>query len=235
MALTRNTKPREYYTDSYGTHPIFDINVYGDLGDIVGDLDDIDDGTTYGRVKQDQLNDGHIINGSTLPVGVILMYDGNGIADADTRTEAIGERTGDTISMPGWYVCNGQSGTPDLRNKFIRSESVSGNTGGSDDAVVVSHNHTGSTGGPSINSTGTVSAGHTHYYYHWYGTTPRGLSSNLAANNVSHGYYTGGITANHTHSMQSHTHSFTTSTNGVDGTGKNMPAYYSLIFIKKMS
>jgi hypothetical protein len=67
---------------------------------------------------------------------------------------------GSTSDIPrGWYICDGNNGTPDLRNKFIRGgdSSTVGDTGGSDttDAITPttttngSHNHTASVGSAS--------------------------------------------------------------------------------------
>jgi len=62
-----------------------------------------------------------------LPAGVILMWSGS------------------SATIPyGWYLCDGTNSTPDLRNKFIvgaTSTYAVGATGGSADAVVVSHSH----------------------------------------------------------------------------------------------
>lgn len=68
----------------------------------------------------------------------------------------------------GWALCDGANGTPDLRNRFIVGAGDShtqGDTGGSKDAVVVSHTHTSNTGtsgshshGGNTNNTG----GHSH-------------------------------------------------------------------------
>jgi hypothetical protein len=63
--------------------------------------------------------------------------------------------SGTIASIPsGWFLCNGSNGTPDLRNRFVIGASVDsggqsvttitgGNTktGGSKDAIVVSHSH----------------------------------------------------------------------------------------------
>jgi microcystin-dependent protein len=63
-----------------------------------------------------------------VPSGVILLWSGS------------------VASIPtGWLLCNGSSGTPDLRNRFIVGAGSTynpGNTGGSADATLVSHNHT---------------------------------------------------------------------------------------------
>jgi hypothetical protein len=66
--------------------------------------------------------------GTTIPTGVISLWYGS-----------IG-------SVPtGWYLCDGANGTPDLRDKFVvgagSTYSVAA-TGGSTDAIVVTHNHT---------------------------------------------------------------------------------------------
>ena len=158
-----------------------------------------------------------------IPIGIILMYDGTGIVNVESRSADIGEEDGDTISMPGWKVCNGNGGTPNLLNRFIRCESASGNTGGSDDAVIVQHNHGGATGGMSANNP------HSHNvrgYWDSGGSTnainrdndsssPNDISGAALATNIAH-----------THSIASA---------GESGTGKNKPAYYSLIFIKKVA
>ena len=53
--------------------------------------------------------------------------------------------SGSSSAIPsGWYLCNGSNGTPDLRNRFVvgaGSTYAVGNTGGSADAIVVSHTH----------------------------------------------------------------------------------------------
>ena len=65
---------------------------------------------------------------STVPSGMILLWSGS-----------VG-------SIPvGYYLCDGSNGTPDLRNRFLvgAGDAYAVNaTGGSADAIVVSHNHT---------------------------------------------------------------------------------------------
>ena len=61
------------------------------------------------------------------PIGFIAMFSG-----AWT----------DNVTIPGWYKCDGNNGTINLVDKFVRGGATSGATGGSDDAVVVSHSHT---------------------------------------------------------------------------------------------
>ena len=54
--------------------------------------------------------------------------------------------SGSSATIPtGWLLCDGSSSTPDLRNRFVvgaTSTYAVGATGGSADAIVVSHTHT---------------------------------------------------------------------------------------------
>jgi len=78
--------------------------------------------------------------------------------------------SGSSASIPsGWYLCNGSNSTPDLRDRFVvgaGSTYAVGNTGGSKDAIVVSHTHSATDSGHqhtesigSVNSFGTGSSG----------------------------------------------------------------------------
>jgi hypothetical protein len=74
---------------------------------------------------------------SIIPAGVIMLWSG-----------AVG-------AIPtGWLLCNGTSGTPDLRDRFVVGAGATyavGVAGGTADAIVVNHTHTftGTTGGQS--------------------------------------------------------------------------------------
>jgi hypothetical protein len=160
-----------------------------------------------------------------LPVGTVLMYNGSGIADAGSRSTPLGAEQGDTIDMPGWYVCNGNASTPNLLNRFIRAESASGNTGGSDNQVILDHTH-------------NTNINHGHQL-RTHGGTGNGVANHLAT-------YHGGANA-----MCDHYHQITYSsvytgggtkgsgnpnqTSYPSGSGRNKPAYYSLIFIIRMT
>lgn len=141
------------------------------------------------------------------PIGTVLMYNGTGIANVETRSVQIGDDGGDTISLPGWYVCNGNASTPNLLNKFIRSESASGNTGGEDTHALTEdemppHNHYRD-GDPAI------------WGFLW--NNPNGSYSVSSGN--AWGIQQGKLT----------------STDGGGQAHENKPAYYSLIFIIKMN
>ena len=79
----------------------------------------------------------------SIPSGIIVMWSG-----------AIN-------AVPsGWKLCDGTNGTPNLRDKFIVGAGTTysvGNTGGSADAVVVSHSHTATS-----TFTGSPLGSHTH-------------------------------------------------------------------------
>ena len=143
---------------------------------------------------------------SVLPTGMILLWSGS-----------IG-------SIPaGYLLCDGTSSTPDLRNSFIigAGSTYSVNqTGGSADAIVVSHTHT---------ATSVVTdSGHTH-------TT--GTTGTTYLNDVSggggrtHPASNGGSTSGT--ATTGITVATTNATAGTSGTGANLPPYYALCYIMK--
>ncbi|RBQ30683.1 hypothetical protein CRU92_10945 [Arcobacter sp. FW59] len=182
-------------------------------------------------------------NISSVPEGLISMWSGT-IANIPS----------------GWALCNGQNGTPDLRDRFIVGAGSSYNvgvTGGSKDSIVVSHTHTQA----SHTHTGTVGASGAHT--HTLSITSSGahthtLSIPIAATSPSsaypmQGYYNGktmDITSSssgaHTHtgtaaSSGAHTHTITNNSvapaiasTGSSGTNANLPPYYALAYIMKL-
>jgi microcystin-dependent protein len=132
-----------------------------------------------------------------IPTGVIVMWSGS------------------VASIPtGWVLCDGNNSTPDLRNRFIvgagSTYSVAG-TGGSADAIVVSHTHT------------ATDAGHTH--------------TGVAKVQQTFGYGGGGsvygavFQSNQTSDLG--TANISVSTTGSSGTNANLPPYYALAYIMK--
>jgi hypothetical protein len=107
----------------------------------------------------------------SIPAGLITMWSGS------------------IASIPGgWALCNGASGTPDLRDRFILGAGGTravATTGGSADAIAVAHTHTYSA------TTGNQSADHTHAF----SATTGGQSANH-----SHSGSTDGV-GNHSHSQ----------------------------------
>ena len=129
--------------------------------------------------------------------------------------------SGSTGSVPsGWYLCDGTNGTPDLRNSFIVGAGNTyavGATGGTADAIVVSHTHT---------ATSTVTdPGHVHSY------TQPSLKNNNAAGSIPD--YIATTTANTASATTGITVATTNATAGVSGTGQNLPPYYALAYIQK--
>ena len=124
--------------------------------------------------------------------------------------------SGSSGSIPsGWVICDGTNSTPDLRNRFVvgaGSTYAVGATGGSADAVVVSHTHTASVTDP----------GHTHTisYYPTYGTDGGPGAQGVQSGTTTTSSSTTGI-------------SVSNSTTGVSGTNANLPPYYALCYIMK--
>lgn len=162
--------------------------------------------------------------------------------------------SGTIATIPSnWRTCDGSNGTPDLRNRFIIGASVDATTtgtggsggvtrahtaiestnyvtGGTKDAVVVSHEHGGSTNGE------TNDGEHSHSTV----TAPAGFSTianvfgffsnaqNLGSGNA---VYPATLSVSSTGSAHSHT----ISSVGESGTNKNLPPYYALAFIMRGS
>ena len=149
--------------------------------------------------------------GSNFPSGGIIMWSGT------------------IATIPsGWYLCNGSNSTPDLRNRFVigafsddsgtAKTTVTGSatqTGGTKDAIVVSHTHTATVTDPGHNHTTTIKGqsglgGNGNDF-----TSDAGDTITLTTNSN-----TTGITVSN-------------STEGSSGTNQNLPPYYALAFIMK--
>lgn len=146
---------------------------------------------------------------SFLPLGTIVLWYG---ASNDIPT--------------GWRLCNGTGGTPDLRGMFIVGAGGSyspNNTGGTANAIVVSHTH------PATSS--VTDPGHRH--------TITRTSLQIPSNGLS-GVYPydigGGGTASNAGVADNQTGisvSTTISTTGDSGTNANLPPYYALCYIMR--
>jgi hypothetical protein len=145
-----------------------------------------------------------------IPSGVIVMWSGT-IATIPT----------------GWFLCDGSNSTPDLRNRFIiaanaddggaAKTAVTGSatqSGGTKDAIVVSHTHTATVTDP----------GHSHTYNVFQGDG-EDAGNNVRANDQSG--RTGSVSTAVTNI------SVGISTTGSSGTNQNLPPYYALAFIMK--
>lgn len=132
---------------------------------------------------------------------------------------------GSTGSVPtGWYLCDGTNGTPNLRDKFIVGAGTTyavGATGGSADAVNISHTHTASVTDP----------GHTH-------STTFDNCNQMAVGSVRIALMdpdSTSITGSETIASASNTTGITVSnsTEGVSGTNLNLPPYHALCYIMR--
>jgi hypothetical protein len=132
-----------------------------------------------------------------IPAGVILLWSGS------------------LANIPlGWVLCNGSSGTPDLRDRFIVGAGngyAVGATGGQTDATLVSHTHTISDPG-HVHSMGPTVARPvtgTSALYSSIDGVPGVINTQSAVT---------GITINST---------------GSPATNANLPPYYALAYIMK--
>lgn len=146
-----------------------------------------------------------------LPLGVIVLWSGS-------------------VIPSGWVLCDGNNNTPDLRDKFVIGSGPAGSggsyalntTGGSKDAVVVSHNHT---------AVSTVTdPGHTH-------VIQRSADQMRGDGNKGYPFELGGLgTASSggvTTTATGVTVATTVNTNGISGEDKNLPPYYALAYIMR--
>lgn len=149
--------------------------------------------------------------------------------------------SGSVASIPsGWYLCNGSNGTPDLRDRFVvgagSTYSVA-DTGGSANAIVVSHTHTATT---------ATNGAHQHF------TTADQLGGTSFVTNTTYVRKEGSggsmgfpysdyaltgtstvATIGLTSSAGDHTHTITVDSAGTSGTNANLPPYYALAYIMK--
>lgn len=150
--------------------------------------------------------------GGIIPIGGIIMWSG-AISTIPT----------------GWALCNGTNGTPDLRDRFVigassDSPSPSSTTitgtgtklGGSKDSVVVSHTH------------GISDPGHAHLYVDVYGV----LSSARYGSEAQPLHYTNTSEVRATDTRGT---GISIIPEGGSGSNQNIPPYYSLAYIMRVS
>jgi microcystin-dependent protein len=138
--------------------------------------------------------------------------------------------SGSSASIPsGWYLCNGSNSTPDLRDRFVvgaGSTYAVGNTGGSKDAITVSHTHSVTDPGHAhkllSSGRGMISGGSNTAFFDTYKTT-----SNLTFQNLTSG------SAETNAGSESNTTGISIQSTGDSGTNANLPPYYALCYIMK--
>ena len=156
------------------------------------------------QIQELAVSDGLIGNG-TFPLGGIIMWSG-AISAIPT----------------GWSLCDGSNGTPDLRNRFVLGATNDGSdgtypgisvsqTGGTADAVVVSHNHS------------ITDNGHTH-------TQNGGGTDDDGGANAPGGNSSGTMS-----NINTQTTGITIDNEGVSGTNQNLPPFLALAYIQRTS
>lgn len=133
--------------------------------------------------------------------------------------------SGAAANIPvGWLLCNGSNGTPNLTDRFVIGAGGAyavNATGGSADAVVVSHTHTASS------TTNITDPGHFHTQFaasnSGFGAGGSGtVVANARTDNT--GTSTTGISASTTTSVTAA---------GSSGANANLPPYYALCYIMR--
>ena len=184
-------------------------------------------GNIYAKGKKVSI-EGHT-HDDIFPSGIITMWSGS------------------ISNIPkGWVLCDGQNGTPDLRDRFIVGAGKSynvGDTGGANSVTLTvdnlpAHSHTMGSAGSHTHTGSTNSSGsHTHSY------------SKPSENQLSFGLNQGSLLKNewltattgsaggHSHSISinsagSHTH--TINNTGGGKAHENRPPYYALAYIMKL-
>jgi hypothetical protein len=156
----------------------------------------------------------------------------------------------------GWQICNGTNGTVNLRDKFVVGAGSlynPGTTGGSADAALPSHTHTATS---TSTFTGSALPTHSHGvadngHVHGVGITAPGQIAHAATSssvmgassgieaykNYINSAVTGIAVVAQTAGTPSGTvvTSTTLSTEGVTASNRNLPPYYALYYIQKMS
>ncbi len=130
--------------------------------------------------------------------------------------------SGSIASIPsGWYLCDGLNSTPDLRDRFVVGAGTTyavAATGGSPNAIVVSHTHTAS----------VTDSGHSH-------TTTINATNNQGSGPATAFWSNGGVQGTGTYTTSTNTTGITVgiSTTGSSATNANLPPYYALAYIMK--
>jgi hypothetical protein len=169
------------------------------------------------------------LDGAAGTSGQVLTSAGSGTPtwSASFVTGMIIMWSGTIATIPtGFVLCNGSNSTPDLRDKFIIGASADSGgaaktnvtasytqTGGTKDAIVVSHTHT---------ATSTVTdPGHFH------------TSTVLSGSNVNANPGVQVGSGNTGTAVTGITVATSNTTEGSSGTNQNLPPYYALAFIMK--
>lgn len=142
---------------------------------------------------------------TSIPSGIITMW------------------SGATNNVPaGWLLCNGESGTPNLQDRFIVGAGSAygvGVQGGSPNAVLVNHSHGASS---AVNDPGHSHSANQEIWVVGNGWNPNGGGSYFAKSTSIVAAAGTGISV-----------STSIAAAGQDGTNANLPPYYALAYIMK--
>tara|TARA_B100000963_G_scaffold164_1_gene163 strand:+ start:7166 stop:12745 length:5580 start_codon:yes stop_codon:yes gene_type:complete len=183
------------------------------------DAEITDDLTVGGNIT---VSGSHTVSGNIQTTGSVSGASANitGTATASTFVGAGTIPVGGIIMWSGasvpsnFALCDGSGSTPDLRDRFVvgsGSAYAIGNTGGSKDAEAIAHSHT------------VTDPGHRH-------SQTGGSTNDDGGPNVPGSV--GGGTLNN---IADATTGITLSSGGVSGTDKNLPPYYALAYIMRIS
>ena len=169
-------------------------------------------------VSGDYIQNGVVMR--PLPLGSIVLWSGS------------------AASIPsGWALCDGGSGTPDLRDRFVVGAALSynpGDTGGSASVALTaaqmpSHAHSVSSSATLSGSTSTIGA-HSHNYLFRTEETKRGPGPYSVWRGTQN--YGSSSSGSHSHTLTgSVAISTTTGSTGSGNAHENRPPYYALCYI----
>ncbi len=172
--------------------------------------------TTYNWADFKRINPLRELQKAVVPVGMISMWSGN------------------VNQIPqGWALCNGENGTPDLRNRFVmgyNDEQQAIRTAGGANSYNLTKAQL-----PAVKLTGTTSSAgsHSHNYGDIYHSETNGqvwVPNNRGSGDTDHDNK-GWETRRTTESAGAHTHTFTTENLGSGAAIDNRPAYMVLAYI----
>lgn len=202
---------KDGYTDPITGLPVYqsltveNIDVVG-VNNIKGEFQLNGSIGTLGQVMVSQGASASPVWGSGFPVGGIILWSGL------------------KLDVPsGWHICDGTSGTPNLKGRFIVGAGTTydvNETGGSVNATLPTHSHTATVSDP----------GHAHGINDLYAS-----NVNPAIGSSFTGWFPyGSSPVSRVTSPSATGISVSNSATGSSGTNANLPPYYALCYIMKL-